>query len=283
MIDFIKKNIRCKVFGNPINHSLSPMIHGLFSEQTGIKYNYSKKLVPVNNFKETLLDFFCSKKSNYGLNITVPFKNKAFYLCNKLTDRALASGSVNVIQRISFNSNEILGDNTDGIGLLYDLKRLNFIKSDSLILLLGVGDTSNNIIIPLLNFGCSIYVFNRTEFKIKSFVLKYKKYGKIFIFDPSLNNNFDLVINATSSSMNNVVPCFPKNIKFNFNSCCYDVFYSSHNTPFLDFCVVLGIKKFSDGLGMLVSQAAYSFYNWFGFLPDINSIINIVVKNIKNN
>ncbi|CAL4325148.1 Shikimate dehydrogenase (NADP(+)) [Buchnera aphidicola (Neophyllaphis podocarpi)] len=275
--------MRCKVFGNPINHSLSPMIHGLFSEQTGIKYNYSKKLVPVNNFKEILLDFFCSKKSNYGLNITVPFKNKAFYLCNKLTDRALASGSVNVIQRISFNSSEILGDNTDGIGLLYDLKRLNFIKSDSLILLLGVGDTSNNIIIPLLNFGCSIYVFNRTEFKIESFVLKYKKYGKIFIFDPSLNNNFDLVINATSSSMNNVVPCFPKNIKFNLNSCCYDVFYSSYNTPFLDFCIGLGIKKFSDGLGMLVSQAAYSFYNWFGFLPDINSIINIVVKNIKNN
>ncbi|WP_343182979.1 shikimate dehydrogenase [Buchnera aphidicola (Neophyllaphis podocarpi)] len=283
MIDFIKKNIRCKVFGNPIKHSLSPMIHGLFSKQTGIKYNYSKKLVPVNNFKKTLLDFFCNKKSNYGLNITVPFKNKAFDLCHKLTDRALASGSVNVIQRTSFNSNEILGDNTDGIGLLYDLKRLNFIKLDSSILLLGVGDTSNNIIIPLLNFGCSIYVFNRTEFKTESFVLKYKKYGKIFIFDSSLNNNFDLVINATSSSMNNVVPCLPKNIKFNFNSCCYDVFYSSCNTPFLDFCVNFGIKKFSDGLGMLVSQAAYSFYNWFGFLPDINSVINIVVKNIKNN
>ncbi|QJC29549.1 shikimate dehydrogenase [Enterobacteriaceae endosymbiont of Plateumaris pusilla] len=266
------------VFGNPIKHSKSPIIHKLFAEQLNIIQQYEKIYVPINKFNNVINHFF--KHGGLGANITVPFKKNAYNICDFLTQRGINSGVVNTL-KITKN-NQILGDNTDGIGLLKDLKRINFIYKNSNILLIGAGGAAQGIIYPLINFGCKITIINRT-YENSCNLLKYFNYKKnINILKiEDINNkkiNYDLIINATSSSIKGVIPNISSSI-IHSNIFCYDLFYSSKITPFLDWCLYHGAKKISDGIGMLIEQAAYSFFLWHGVMPNTR----LILKKLKNN
>ncbi|QJC35726.1 shikimate dehydrogenase [Enterobacteriaceae endosymbiont of Donacia sparganii] len=263
------------VFGNPIKHSQSPIIHNLFAKQTGILQNYTKIYVPINNFYEKIFYFF--KNGGIGANITTPFKKEAYKFCNIITTRAKYAGVVNTIKIT--NSKKFLGDNTDGIGLLKDLQNLKFINSTSNILLIGAGGAAQGIIYPLIKFGCNITVINRTYQNAKNIVEYFNNIKKInclkledlFI---NLDNTikYNLIINATSSSIKGNIPNIPSSI-INQDVFCYDLFYNIKITPFLKWCINHGAKKISDGIGMLIEQAAYSFYLWHGIMPNTKIII----------
>lgn len=266
------KKFNYAVFGNPINHSQSPKIHDIFSKQTGIFYTYKAVSVPVDNFSYFIMNFF--KKYGQGANITAPFKQEAYFFSNKLTERAKIAGSVNTLKKI--NNTDILGDNTDGIGLLSDLKRLNFIKRDCSILILGSGGAVRGVLFPLLSFGCSIVILNRTIANAKKLVLEFKKYGNIKIFEENLiqKKNFDLIINATSKQVKIDMNFVPLSV-FSYNTCFYDINYQiGSNTPFINWCIKIGVNFFSHGIGMLVFQAAHSFLLWHGILPETDSLIS---------
>ncbi|QJC33319.1 shikimate dehydrogenase [Enterobacteriaceae endosymbiont of Donacia clavipes] len=269
------------VFGNPIKHTQSPIIHKLFAEQTGILQKYTKIYVPLNNFYKKL-SYFIENGGN-GANITIPFKKKAYKLCNIYTKRAKYSGVVNTIKIM--RSKKILGDNTDGIGLLKDLKNLKFIHPKSKILLIGAGGAAQGIIYPLIKFGCSITIINRT-YKNAEKIIKYfnniKNLNciKLEYFSKNLFNQlkYNLIINATSSSIKGNIPNIPSLI-IKPDIFYYDLFYNISITPFLKWCRIYGAKKISDGIGMLIEQAAYSFYLWHGIMPNTK----IIIKKFKKN
>lgn len=266
------------VFGNPICHTKSPYIHELFSKQTGIFYKYGSQLVPLEEFNNYMISFFLNK--GVGANITVPFKEKAYFISNTLTERARISRSVNTLKKIE--NNNLLGDNTDGVGILYDLKRINFIKSKYCnILVIGAGGASRGIIFSLLSHGYNITILNRTIGNAINLVNCYKNLGSISIFrDDSISNySFDIIINTTVNTCKNSNLEKIKTL-INKTTFCYDINYSSNNefTPFLIWCMERGAVCVSDGIGMLVSQAAYSFYLWHGILPEVNPIIHILTK-----
>lgn len=257
------------IFGNPIEHSLSPKIHNLFSKQTGLKYSYKKICPSIKEFNSFFLKFFSS--GGIGANITIPFKEKAFFLCNKLTKRAQKANSVNSIYK---NNDIILGDNTDGIGLITDLNRLNYINTNSKVLLIGAGGAAKGVIDPILKFGCKLTITNRTIDRAKKIASRFKKKSiKILKFSELNDSNFNLIINATSVGiLKKTLPLNPNLISKTVF--CYDMFYNRLNeTSFISWCKMHGAIYCSDGLGMLVSQAAHSFLLWYGFLPNIIPII----------
>lgn len=271
------------VFGNPIKHSKSAEIYALFARELGISEKYDLKLVSEReNFNSILFNFF--KSEGLGANITVPFKERAFLLCDQFTDRAKISRSVNTIKKKYDGS--LLGDNTDGIGFINDLKRLNWINNNIFtmkekkislitnILLIGAGGSAKGIIPELLNLShCNINIANRTDIKAQALTQFYYNMGYKNISCVSLNKllckknkKYNLIVNTTSSSMHNSIPEIPSSIITPFTR-CYDLFYCKENTAFLVWCQQNGSKYCVDGLGMLVQQAAYSFYLWHNFFP----------------
>ncbi|VFP81219.1 Shikimate dehydrogenase (NADP(+)) [Buchnera aphidicola (Cinara kochiana kochiana)] len=274
--NFIKKKKYIALFGNPVDHSLSPIIHSNFSKEININYNYNSFLCTKSNFFTKVIKFL--RNGGLGCNITVPFKKKSFIIPNKYTKIAKISGSINTLIKLS--DYNILGDNTDGIGLIFDLKRLQYIKKRSQILLLGSGGAAYSIIYHLLQEKCSVCVLNRTISKAVKLVNRFKIFGNISLFSTdTCINNFDLIINVTSCGLYNKSPDFPKNLVFPHTR-CYDVSYSKTRilTPFLLLCKSLGSKYISDGLGMLVAQAAYSCFSWFNVLPNIKKNIDLLYK-----
>ncbi|QCI24525.1 shikimate dehydrogenase [Buchnera aphidicola (Muscaphis stroyani)] len=266
------------VFGNPINHSKSPKIHSYFSQITGIFYSYKAINVPLGVFPSVVLDFF--KGYGKGSNVTAPFKEQAYLLSDKLTERAKIAESVNTLKKVDDGS--ILGDNTDGTGLLSDLIRLNFIKKNYLVLILGAGGAVRGILHPLLSFGCSVFILNRSNVNAEKVVLKFKKYGNLNVFNNQLMNKkyFNLIINARSrdaKDMKNFVPLSMISSKTFF----YDMNYNSINTPFVNWCSSIGARFFSDGIGMLVFQAAHSFFLWHDIFPSTELIIKILSQENK--
>lgn len=263
------------VFGNPINHSQSPKIHNFFAKQTNILHDYSSVNVPLNDFCFTMKFFF--KKYGRGANITAPFKQKAYFFSDKVTERAKIAESVNTLKKI--DEIGILGDNTDGIGLLSDLIRLKFIKKKYSILILGAGGAVKGVLFPLLSFGCSVSILNRTLLNAKKLVSQFRKYGDINIFSKSLQSNkyFDLIINATSRNIEKKENFAPLSA-ISSSTCFYDMNYQKDNTPFLDWSIKIGANFISNGLGMLVFQAANSFFLWHNIFPETNYIISILNK-----
>lgn len=258
------------VFGNPVLHSKSPLIHKLFAEQTGIKYDYGKVLVPVNKFEDKLDDFF--GQGGKGANITLPFKELAYHKVDELTEQAQICGSVNTIKRL--DDHRLLGDNTDGIGLILDLERLSFIEKGRHILVIGAGGAARGIIAPILNYGCRITITNRTFSKADELAKEFSTMGHInsLMLQSIHSAEYDLIINATSSGVTGKVPAISTNI-FKQNVFCYDMFYQLNETPFLALAKTHGVLKYADGIGMLVGQAAYAFKLWHGKLPDISSVL----------
>ncbi|WWO95574.1 MAG: shikimate dehydrogenase [Candidatus Dasytiphilus stammeri] len=270
------------IFGNPIKHSQSPQIHYYFSKMMNIKHHtYGSICSSPDNFRDELQKFFLN--GGLGANITVPYKQIAYTLVNRLTDRALLSGSVNTIKKLE--NNQLLGDNTDGIGILNDLTRLQFLHKKDRILILGAGGAAHGIIYPLLHYySCSIIVTNRTWYKAEELINKFKPYG--IISAKPLNQlektQFNLIINATSCGIQGIAPNLPNKL-INSYTRCYDMFYhQSKLTPFLQWCQKQGSTKYVDGIGMLVSQAAYSFLLWHGVLPSIISIIKKIRYDVIN-
>ncbi|WWP01072.1 MAG: shikimate dehydrogenase [Candidatus Dasytiphilus stammeri] len=267
------------VFGNPVKHSQSPRIHQLFAEQMNMKHHtYGSICASLENFKEELRKFFDS--GAHGANITIPFKKQAYNLSHKLTKRALLAGSVNTIKKLE--DNQLLGDNTDGIGLIFDLKRINFIKPKDNILIVGAGGAAYGIIFPLLSYGCSIMINNRTISHAEEIVHRFKKYGKISILTNFNQDDykFNIIINATSCGIYGKKPELPNQL-ITPNTCCYDIFYQPKLTPFLQWCKQQGCQQYTDGIGMLIAQAAESFLLWHGVLPPLQNVIKTIQDEIR--
>jgi len=258
------------VFGNPINHSKSPRIHALFAAQTGITLTYGTVLAPLEQFESTLHDFFAQGAS--GANVTVPFKERAFALADELNDRAAMSGAVNTLKKLE--DGRLLGDNTDGIGMLSDLQRLNMIKPGDRVLLVGAGGAARGVILPLLDFQCQVVVTNRTFARAQQLQEHFAGKGEIsaIAMDDLAGEQFDLIINATASGIKGDVPALPVSL-INDRTRIYDMYYQSGQTAFIRWATELGACQCADGLGMLVGQAAHAFYLWHGVMPEITPVL----------
>jgi shikimate dehydrogenase len=270
---------RYAVFGNPIAHSKSPVIHTAFAQQTQQDMVYDKQLVEVDAFAETARDFF--SQGGCGLNITVPFKLDAFMFANTLSDRARAAGAVNTLKKMPDGS--IYGDNTDGAGLLRDLtQNLAWTLCGKRILVLGAGGAVRGVIAPLLaEQPARVVIANRTLEKAEDLVKlfnaeKHAQDAKV-LRASSLHIHarpFDVIINGTSASLGGDMPVLDAAI-LNPNACCYDMMYGKTLTPFLQWAQQHG-ANIADGLGMLVEQAAESFTLWRGVRPDTQPVMALL-------
>lgn len=262
------------VVGNPIGHSKSPMIHQMFAQQTGEDIMYEALLSPVDEFKETVDAF--RKGNGKGLNITVPFKQEAFDLADKLSDYAEHAGAVNTL--VLEQDGSIFGANTDGIGMITDLvvNHESQVKGKR-ILVLGAGGAVRGVIQPLLQqFPQQIFIANRTPERasqlvedMQSLTEGCKLKGGGFA---DIESEFDLIINGTAASLQGIMPPIPE-------SClasgvhCYDMMYGGRPTAFEYWCEDQGADKVMNGLGMLVEQAAESFSIWRGKMPDTKPVL----------
>ncbi|WP_130832170.1 shikimate dehydrogenase [[Erwinia] mediterraneensis] len=258
------------VFGNPIAHSKSPLIHHYFAEQTGIAHRYGRVCVPLDGFTQAMGDFFA--RGGQGANVTLPFKQQAWEFADELSERAALAGAVNTLKKES--DGRITGDNTDGIGLLSDLQRLAMINPGERILLVGAGGAARGVILPLLSLGCHLTLTNRTRARADELVQIFRQSGTIQAraLNELAHEHFDLIINATSSGVTGDVPALPESL-IQPETRCYDMFYQAQLTSFLSWCQQQGARQLADGLGMLVGQAAHSFQLWHGVMPAITPVI----------
>lgn len=266
------------VFGNPVAHSKSPRIHALFAEQTYQDLEYKKILVERGHFSHEANKFF--EKGGAGLNITVPFKLDAFEFSDVLSDRAKQAGAVNTLMKMP--DGKIFGDNTDGCGLVRDLtKNLKWNIKNKLILILGAGGAVRGILDPLLaEQPLGITIVNRTVEKAHDLARLFSTSSvKSSGYDDVEIESFDLIINGSSASLSGDLP--PINTTgLRASTCCYDMMYSKNPTVFMDWAISFGSKNVSDGLGMLVEQAAESFTIWRGVKPNTKSVIEIIRKEL---
>ena len=265
------------VFGNPISHSKSPLIHSLFAKQTGITLKYQAIKVPTGEFNEYITTF--AQQNGKGLNVTVPFKGDAFSTCTTLTERAKLSASVNTIW--FGEQNQIFGDTTDGKGLLNDLTvNQGLALKQKSILVLGAGGSVRAILEPLCEQKPSkIVIANRTVSKAEELVNIFSHCADIQAssYDDltDLNQSFDLIINGTSLSLTGQLPNIPPSA-INHNTSCYDLMYSDKDTIFMTWAKEQGAINVMDGLGMLVEQAAEAFLIWHDVLPETKPIIEFI-------
>lgn len=265
------------VMGNPINHSKSPFIHRLFALQTGIEHQYGTLFASIDSFEVACREFFVYGQ---GANITLPFKLRAFDLVDQLTERAKTAGAVNTITKLS--TGQLVGDNTDGVGLLADLQRLNMIGSESRVLLLGAGGAARGVLQPLLSTGCRITITNRTLSRAEELADSFSTNGSINAKPfADLGDGYDLVINATSTGVLGELPQLKPTL-VSLQSYCYDMFYQVGDTPFIRWAKSQQVKATADGLGMLVGQAAEAFYLWHQVMPDISSVITGLKQNMAS-
>ncbi|WP_370470011.1 shikimate dehydrogenase [Snodgrassella alvi] len=253
------------VFGNPIAHSRSPQIHQAFAAQEGRELIYERRLAPMNEFAATAKAFFAT--GGVGANVTVPFKHEAFTLADKLTSRAEAAKAVNTL---FWHDNCLLGDNTDGIGLVRAIEELlSFSLFNQHILLLGAGGAARGVIQPLLQqHPASLTIANRTVHKVQSLAQEHEvswcEYHQI-------QPQYDVIINATSGSLYGQTLPIPSAVLAKAKL-AYDMMYAAELTPYLLQAKTAGCPLLADGLGMLVAQAAASYELWHGFRPDIRPV-----------
>lgn len=266
------------VFGNPINHSKSPNIHRQFAEQTGQDMHYTKQLVNEGEFEKTVQEFF--GQGGKGLNITVPFKLNAFEFAQKRTARAERAGAVNTLAQLSDGT--ILGDNTDGIGMIHDMHNLGWELEGKRVLILGAGGAVRGILQPLLEENpAQVIIANRTQSKAEELAKNFHDLGDVQAksFEQLDGEVFDLVINGTSASMQGELPPLPDNLLAE-NACCYDMMYGAEPTIFLRWAKERGAAQLADGLGMLIGQAAEAFYVWRQIRPEVVPVITAMRRQI---
>ena len=262
---------RYAVFGNPIHHSLSPRIHTQFARETGQDLSYEAILAPMEGFSACVAQF--RESGGQGANITVPFKEQAFALCTQLSARAELAGAVNTF---TFENGGVVGDNTDGAGLVADLTRnLGFALRGKHILLLGAGGAARGVIGPLLEYApARLVIANRTASRARDLAAQFQLSTQQTLTGCGLDEieaGFDLIINATSASLAGELPNLPDRV-FKSDLLAYDMMYGQSLTLFLQLAQQHG-AHISDGLGMLVEQAAEAFYVWRGVRPATPSVI----------
>lgn len=252
------------VIGNPIEHSLSPTIHALFAKQFSIELEYTKTLVLEESFNAAIEKL--KQNSITGANVTVPLKELAFSQVDILTERAQLAGAVNTLH---FVDNNLIGDNTDGVGLISDLvENININLENKNTLIIGAGGAARGIIAPLLDAKCNITICNRTMSKATNLAEKFKKHGSITAIPLNeVTKEYDLIINATSASLKKETININDSI-IGESTICYDLMYSQKPTTFMEWATENNVKQVYDGLGMLVGQAAHSFKLWHGKAPN---------------
>lgn len=256
---------RYGVFGNPIGHSKSPQIHRAFARQTGQTLSYEPLLAPLDDFCGFAREFFAE---GLGANVTVPFKEQAHRLADSLTERARRAGAVNTLQKL--DDGTLLGDNTDGIGLVRDLlDNAGLVLKGQRVLLLGAGGAVRGVLEPLLaQRPASLTIANRTLSKAQQLAAEFAELGAVTAsaFE-QLEGPFDVIINGTSASLGGELPPLHDGLVLGEKTSCYDMMYGAAETPFCTWAAARGAIT-RDGLGMLVEQAAAAFELWRGVRPD---------------
>lgn len=259
------------VVGNPIQHSLSPQIHTLFAKQTQQALVYEKYLIEISEFETAIRDF--QEKGFKGLNVTAPFKERAFAICDELSERAKLAGAVNTL--IFKDNHKIAGDNTDGMGLIRDITiKHNFKLKDKSVLLVGAGGAARSVLKAIRDEEPkSIIITNRTALKAKQLAEEFSttlNFPITWQTFESLAQPFDCVINATAMGLDDAEFPLSGNI-INSNSCCYEMVYNKQ-TRFLTWAQQNHASLILDGFGMLVEQAAEAFFIWRGVRPNTKGI-----------
>ncbi|WP_321949420.1 shikimate dehydrogenase [Paraburkholderia sp. J10-1] len=261
---------RYAVVGNPVAHSKSPFIHAQFALQTGERVEYDRLLAPLEGFVEHVQAFHAA--GGRGLNVTVPFKLEAHALAHKLSPRAAAAGAVNTLR---FDADGIFGDNTDGFGLVRDIEvNLGVSLAGARVLLLGAGGAARGVVLPMLERRPrEITIVNRTAPKAHALIEQFA--GAAGEFGTLLNGGgpqavdpkpYDVIVNATAGSLDAALPeCDER--AFGTGTLAYDMMYGAQPTVFMRHAQALGARA-ADGLGMLVEQAAESFFVWRGVRPE---------------
>jgi len=277
---------RYAVVGNPIAHSKSPLIHGLFAQQTNQAIEYTAQLGDPVGFESQVLEWFATGLC--GLNVTLPFKERALSLAVFQTDRARQAGAANTL-RLSSDGTGLEADNTDGVGLMRDLNnQLQIDLEGKRVLVMGAGGATRGILGPIMAAKPErLALTNRTESKGLALVQAMQKEGLgaplVFFTQDNLAKEtrpFDVVINATSSSITGGIPFMPDTI-WGPHTMAYDLAYSpTGDTPFLAHARAHGVQHSADGLGMLVEQAAEAFHWWRGVVPDTKTVLRVVRKTL---
>ncbi|QFU02995.1 Shikimate dehydrogenase [Halomonas sp. THAF5a] len=257
------------VFGHPVGHSKSPAIHGAFAEQTGERLEYTAIEAPLDDFAGAWCAFVA--EGGRGANVTVPFKEAAFALCDTLSERARRAGAVNTL--ILGGNGLTYGDTTDGVGLVRDLKRHDVRLAGARILVLGAGGAVRGVLEPLLDEApAGVRIANRTAAKAAALAADFGDLGSV-VGDgfAAVEGPYDLVINGTSASLAGDLPPLSDAL-FAPGATAHDMMYGAAPTVFLRWAAERGARPV-DGLGMLVEQAAESFFQWRGKRPDTAPVL----------
>lgn len=267
---------RYAVMGYPVQHSWSPFIHGMFAKQTGQALVYARIEVAPDRLSQAVAQFF--DEGGKGLNITVPHKQAAAALVRWRTPRASIAGAINTI---ALQDDGWLGDNTDGAGLINDLTRNLHVKlADSRILLLGAGGAARGVLGPLLGAApARLEVVNRNVDRALELVEEFEALGEIHAcgFDNVTREPFDLIINATSASLQGATLPVPAEA-VSRSTVCYDMAYGKGDTPFTRWGKQAGAARAEMGWGMLVEQAAEAFELWRGVRPETASVLKALTS-----
>ena len=262
------------VFGNPIAQSKSPAIHAMFAQQAGLIIEYDRTFATQESFIPALRNFFIDADAK-GCNVTSPFKEQVAKWVNELSPAATIAGSVNTV--IKKEDGTFLGDTTDGKGLVQDFDRLNLPVEGARILLLGAGGAARGVLQSILALEPSLLMIaNRTEKKavqLASLIPQENFVGAALNQLNEVRQPFDLIINSTSASLTGELPTIPDSV-IRRSPNVYDMSYADKPTVFLQHAKKLGVLNTFDGLGMLVGQAAESFYLWTGYRPDVSPVID---------
>lgn len=260
------------VIGHPIKHSKSPLIHTQFAHETEQNIAYTTLLAPLDAFEQTVMNFF-QQQQGKGLNVTVPFKQQAWEMCDELSDYAKQAGAVNTL--IYQDDKHIYGTNTDGTGIVRDLTINNALDlKNKKILILGAGGAVRGVLQPIIEQQPAyIFIANRTvgkaEILVKQFTGSKPPSCEILAggYDDIPHQSFDIIINGTAASLEGKLPPIPL-VCIENTQCCYDMMYSTEPTLFVKWGKENGVELSIDGIGMLIEQAAESFYLWRGVRPD---------------
>ncbi|ANY14855.1 shikimate dehydrogenase [Bordetella pseudohinzii] len=268
---------RYAVIGNPVAHSRSPQIHAMFAEQTHIALEYGRLPAPLDGFRDTVWKFFLA--GGRGLNVTVPFKQEAYALAHDhLSARARVAGAVNTL---TWRDGMLHGCNTDGVGLVEDLKRLGAALQGARLLLVGAGGAARGVLQPLAETGCAeIRIVNRNPARAAELVAAWQASGIHSsarmtaggLAEAARSGGWNVVINATASGLLDEAPALPGEL-YAPDALAYDMVYGPRPTAFMRQATADGAARTADGLGMLVGQAAESFFIWHGKRPDPSPVL----------
>jgi shikimate dehydrogenase len=264
------------VVGHPVAHSWSPFIHGMFARQTAQALTYRLFDVSPEQFNERVLTL--AAQGVLGLNVTVPHKLAAAALAGVSSERARRAGAVNTL---SFDNGRIVGDNTDGAGLVRDLtQNLGLTVARRRVLIVGAGGAVRGVIAPLLELDpVELVIASRNADRAATLVADFAELGAVRacgLVELSLGS-FDLVINATSASLSGEVPAIPADA-ISASTTCYDMAYARTDTPFVRWARQRGCARAVPGWGMLVEQAAESFEIWRGVRPDTATVLSVLTN-----